>query len=54
MKTVLITGANGFVGKNLIQSLSYLKDIKILEFTRNDNIEKLESCGTVTSTCNCR
>lgn len=41
MKTVLVTGAKGFVGKNLVQTLLCLKEFKILEFTRTDSLETL-------------
>lgn len=43
MKTVLITGSKGFVGKNLVQTLSYLKEINVLEFSRNDNVDNLQN-----------
>lgn len=33
---VLITGADGFVGRNLVAHLGERKDIEILSFTRND------------------
>lgn len=38
---VLVTGANGFVGKNLIVHLSERKDIEIISFTRKNTIEEL-------------
>ena len=38
---VLITGANGFIGKNLIAHLNERKDIKVLRFTREDNVALL-------------
>ena len=38
---ILITGANGFIGKNLQRHLSELKNIKIFTFTREDNISLL-------------
>lgn len=40
---VLITGANGFVGKNLIAHLKERKDIEVLRFCREDNIASLHS-----------
>lgn len=40
---VLITGANGFVGKNLIAHLHERKDIEMLRFCREDNIASLHS-----------
>lgn len=38
---VLVTGANGFVGKNLIAHLNERKDVEIIGFTRENNIERL-------------
>lgn len=40
---VLITGANGFVGKNLMSTLNYRQDIEILTYTRKDTLETLYS-----------
>jgi UDP-2-acetamido-2,6-beta-L-arabino-hexul-4-ose reductase len=40
---VLITGANGFVGKNLIAHLRERKDVEVLRFCREDNIASLNS-----------
>lgn len=40
MKT-LITGANGFVGKNLIAHLNERPDVEVISFTRDDNIALL-------------
>jgi UDP-2-acetamido-2,6-beta-L-arabino-hexul-4-ose reductase len=40
---VLITGANGFVGKNLIAHLRERKDVEVLRFCREDNIASLHS-----------
>lgn len=42
MRTVLITGADGFLGKNLVASLEQNKDIKILTYNRHNTIEELE------------
>lgn len=41
IKTILITGANGFIGKNLLVTLREKFNIKVLTFNRNDSIEKL-------------
>lgn len=41
MKKVLITGANGFIGKNLKLYLSERKDLEVLEFMRNDDVVAL-------------
>ncbi|CAM3789764.1 UDP-2-acetamido-2,6-beta-L-arabino-hexul-4-ose reductase [Ectopseudomonas alcaliphila] len=38
---VLITGANGFVGKNLIAHLKERQDVEILTFGRSDDLEAL-------------
>jgi UDP-2-acetamido-2,6-beta-L-arabino-hexul-4-ose reductase len=40
---VLITGANGFVGKNLSAHLRERKDIEVLRFCREDDIVSLDS-----------
>ncbi|RJG09226.1 NAD-dependent epimerase/dehydratase family protein [Pseudomonas cavernicola] len=39
---VLITGANGFVGKNLVAHLSERKDIEVLCFIRGDDVAQLQ------------
>lgn len=41
MKNVLITGASGFIGKNLAATLAYNKEIRVCEFTRNDDLNQL-------------
>lgn len=38
---VLITGANGFVGKNLVAHLSERSDLEVLRFTRADSMDNL-------------
>lgn len=38
---VLITGANGFVGQNLIAHLSERSDVEVLRFTRGDPLDSL-------------
>jgi UDP-2-acetamido-2,6-beta-L-arabino-hexul-4-ose reductase len=38
---VLITGANGFVGKNLLAHLAERKDVEVLPFTRESPVETL-------------
>lgn len=40
---VLITGANGFIGKNLISNLSLNKTIEIYQYDVNSTIEDLEN-----------
>ena len=43
MKTVLVTGASGFIGKNLCALLERDKDIHILKFTRSNSYDDLET-----------
>ena len=38
---VLITGANGFVGQNLIAHLSERSDVEVVRFTRDDSLSDL-------------
>lgn len=38
---VLITGANGFIGKNLLLHLAERKDVEVVCFTRNDDVANL-------------
>lgn len=40
-KTVLITGANGFIGKNLHLNLAERKDLEVICFTRDHSIDQL-------------
>ena len=40
---VLITGANGFVGKNLQLHLAERKDVQVVRFTRGDDLAQLPS-----------
>lgn len=40
---VLITGSNGFIGKNLISYLREVNDIEIVTYDREDNFEKIEN-----------
>ena len=39
---VLVTGADGFIGKNLTVRLSELDGVKVLSFVRGDSLETLE------------
>lgn len=41
---ILVTGANGFIGKNLIERLRYLQAGEILEYDRETDREYLEQC----------
>lgn len=38
---VLVTGANGFIGKNLLQTLAERADVEVVRFTREDAITAL-------------
>jgi UDP-2-acetamido-2,6-beta-L-arabino-hexul-4-ose reductase len=38
---VLVTGSNGFIGKNLLERLSRMEDINVSTFTRTDMLESL-------------
>lgn len=40
---VLITGANGFLGKNLIAHLGERKDVEVVTFTRDNSLAQLPS-----------
>ncbi|MCB4790699.1 MAG: NAD-dependent epimerase/dehydratase family protein [Elusimicrobia bacterium] len=42
MKTVLVTGAGGFIGKNLVEALSRIADLKVYKFDVEDNEDKLK------------
>lgn len=39
---VLVTGSNGFIGKNLISHLNEIKDIEIVTFDKEDNFDKIK------------
>lgn len=39
---VLVTGANGFIGKHLIQELNKLNDMHIFKFDKDTNLDLLE------------
>ena len=41
MKKVLVTGADGFVGKNLQLHLADRKDVQVLRFTRESDVAQL-------------
>ena len=40
---VLITGANGFIGKNLRSHLSERQDVEVVTFTRDQSIDDLST-----------
>ncbi|MGL5149159.1 MAG: NAD-dependent epimerase/dehydratase family protein [Clostridium sp.] len=42
MKKILITGSNGFIGKNLIERLNRTENIELLTFDIDNSIEDLE------------
>jgi len=41
MKTVLVTGANGFIGRNLITHLYMLEDVEVIRFNSKNTLEDL-------------
>lgn len=41
MKTVLVTGANGFIGENLITTLKMFEDVEVIKFNSKNTIEDL-------------
>lgn len=43
MKTVLVTGSRGFIGKNLVEALSRRDGIETTSFTSDDDIQTLKS-----------
>jgi len=43
MINILVTGAKGFIGSNLIKTLQKNKQVKILSFTKEHNYEDLEN-----------
>ena len=40
---VLVTGANGFIGKNLIAHLNEIKDIEIVKYDKENTFEEIEN-----------
>lgn len=43
MKTILVTGAGGFIGKNLLAALEETEGVEVLPFRSGDSLEKLEA-----------
>jgi UDP-2-acetamido-2,6-beta-L-arabino-hexul-4-ose reductase len=43
MKTVLVTGASGFIGRNLSAQLRLKDDVEVLTFTRENNLDDLKN-----------
>jgi UDP-2-acetamido-2,6-beta-L-arabino-hexul-4-ose reductase len=39
---VLVTGSNGFIGRNLCQHLKEMKDVEVLPFDKDDNFSIIE------------
>lgn len=39
---ILVTGANGFIGKNLISHLNEMENIEVISFDKNDDFKKIE------------
>ena len=59
---ILVTGARGFVGRNLVSQLRNIQSGKVkcygdltvdavYEYDIDSTIEELDSCGSYTSTC---
>ncbi len=42
MKNILVTGYNGFIGKNLVERLNRVENINVLKFGKEDNLNTLE------------
>ena len=42
MNNILVTGANGFIGKNLIAKLQNTSNNNILTFTKDNTLNELE------------
>jgi UDP-2-acetamido-2,6-beta-L-arabino-hexul-4-ose reductase len=40
---ILVTGSNGFIGKNLIENLSRIEEIKIYEFDKENTLDEVKS-----------
>ena len=40
---ILVTGSNGFIGKNLVERLSRVKDVEVLKYDKNSTEDELES-----------
>lgn len=41
-RQILVTGANGFIGRNLIVRLSELQDLTVIPFVRGDDVSSLQ------------
>ena len=39
---ILVTGSNGFVGRNLISNLSLNKEVEIYKYDRESTLEELD------------
>jgi UDP-2-acetamido-2,6-beta-L-arabino-hexul-4-ose reductase len=40
---VLVTGSNGFIGKNLLERLSRLEEVEVVTFTREEKLSELDT-----------
>lgn len=40
---VLVTGANGFIGKNLVAHLNELKDVEVVKYDKENTFEEIEN-----------
>ena len=40
---MLVTGPNGFIGKNLLSELKKIKGTEIVQLSRSDNINNMEA-----------
>lgn len=48
MRTVLVTGSTGFIGKNVLTHLKQIPDLKILTYDKGDSVTSLhQKCGEV-------
>lgn len=44
---ILVTGAKGFLGKNLVSVLKYLEDVQILEYDKDSSQSQLEEFTSI-------
>ena len=43
MKTILVTGASGFIGKNLCLNLENVDNLRIIKYTLDNSLDELTS-----------
>lgn len=41
---ILVTGSNGFIGKNFITHLNEIEDIEVITYDKEDEFSKIENC----------